>query len=313
MISDTQCLNGYPASSQSASQPPVSTTYDNIGRLTRLTDQAGTQTQFSYDHRGLVTQRTDAFGLNTNISYDKLGRVISQTDRNASISSASYTASGKLKTLSYPAHSVSFAYNNRDNLISMTDPLGISHNSYDAVNRLTSHTDANGFNIGYQYDSAGNLTQITYPDNKTVSYSYDALNRINNISIDWLAQNATPSYDAAGRLTAINHFNASNTNYNYDKANRLTAISHSNNSQTIASYQYTLDGNGNRIQIIIEHEPLAPAALINKTDTQNYNAHKNRLTSATLSNTPVSFSYDNEGQQQAKASTNYTFFVFVTD
>ena len=300
--------NGYPATAQTATEPAVTTLYDAIGRMTRLTDQVNTQTNFVYDDRGLVTERIDPFNRKTLTSYDKLGRLISQTDRNNQTVTTSYTASGKLNSITYPDHSIGFDYDSRDNLITMTDPLGVTSNSYDELNRLTGHTDPNGFQVQYAYDEAGNLTQLTYPgSSKTVSYSYDPLNRINAITINWLGVTATPSYDAAGRLTGISHFNGASTAYSYDNADRLTGIGHQANGQTLTSYAYTLDAGGNRTKAVINNELIQPDSLTDGIQSHSYNSFKNRLTQATISGTPIPFTYDNEGQLQSKAATGYSF------
>ncbi len=299
--------NGYPETAQTATEPAVTTVYDAIGRMTRLTDQVNTQTNFVYDDRGLVTERIDPFNRKTLSSYDNLGRLISQTDRNNQTVTTSYTASGKLDAINYPGHSVTLDYDSRDNLTTMTDPLGTTTNSFDSLNRLTGHTDPNGFQVQYDYDEAGNLTQLTYPGNKTVSYSYDELNRVNQITIDWLGVTATPTYDNAGRLTGIAHFNGATTSYSYDNADRLTAIGHQANGQTLVNYAYTLDKGGNRTDVTTTNEPVLPTTLTSDTQSHSYNSFKNRLEQATIQGVSIPFSYDNEGQLQSKDTTNFSF------
>ncbi|MDP2392136.1 MAG: RHS repeat-associated core domain-containing protein, partial [Methylococcaceae bacterium] len=158
--------------------------------------------------------------------------------------------------------------------------------------------------IQYQYDAAGNLTALTYPGNKTVSYSYDNLNRLTTVTIGWLNKTETYSYDAAGRHSQANRFNGSQTSYGYDNADRLTSLSHSAASQTLASYQYTLDANGNRTKAIAT-EPKLPEKLINNSQTYTYNTQKNRLTSQN----GTALSYDQEGQLLTQGSTTYAFDV----
>jgi len=299
----TYDTNGHPATSKTGSHPQIATQVDAIGRLQSLTDQGGAITQFQYDKRGLLLTRTDPLGKLSTTQYDNVGRPISHTDRNGHIVTSSYTASGKLSQISYPGNStVNFVYDQLDHLTSMTDPTGTTANSYDAAGRLTGSTDPNGFQIQYQYDAAGNLTQLTYPGNKTVSYGYDTLNRLTTVTIGWLNKTETYSYDAAGRHTQASRFNGSQTSYGYDNADRLTQLNHTAASQTLASYAYTLDANGNRTKAVVT-EPKLPEKLINASQTYSYNTQKNRLTSQNS----TGLTYDFEGQLKTQGSTNYSY------
>ncbi len=294
---------GYPDTTKVGAHPVVNVGYDAIGRLQSLTDQAGATTSFVYDNRGRVTQATDPLSKQTNSSYDSAGRLVSVTDRNSDTISVGYTPSGKLDSITYPGPTtVSYSYDSRDNLTTMVDSLGTTTNVFDAANRLTSITDANGFTLSYGYDEAGNVTSLTYPGNKTVTYTYDALNRLKTVT-HWLGQTATYSYDAAGRLTQAVNFNGSITNYGYDNANRLTSLSNQKaDTSALNSHSFTLDASGNRVQEVI-NEPLPPSNLATETINLNYNATRNRLQSTTLD----SFLYDFEGQLSDKSSTPFTF------
>ncbi len=320
----TYDTNGFPLTSKTGAHPNVTTVYDNIGRQLSLTDQAGAVTSFTYDDRGLVESVTDPLNQTSSSVYNALGQLTSETDRNNETITASYTPTTKLDVINYPARlatagrpavagfSVNFDYDiNRDRLVSMTDQHGTTTNAYDEINRLTSHTDSNGHQVQYAYDELNNVTQLTYPNGKTLSYEYDTLNRVIGISIDWLNKNATPTYDVAGRLTDITHFNGTSTSYQYDNADRLTGLSHTTSGNfLIADYQFTLDANGNRTQVIINNEPTLPATLINTTKSLIYNSQKNRLLSA-VTTEPVNFSYDAHGQTETvTGTTTNTGYVF---
>jgi len=109
-------------------------------------------------------------------------------------------------------------------------------------------------------------------------------------------------YDVAGRLHTFTNFNGTVTAYSYDNANRLTAINNKKaDNSVISNYTFTLDGDGNRTNIV-QNEPYAQT--INEiTVAYTYNAKKNRLSSAG-SNT---FTYDDEGQIATGGSNTYTF------
>lgn len=295
--------------SQTGSHPVINYTYDKIGRMTELTDQVNSLTSFVYDKRNLLTLKTDPLTRQTSFHYDNAGRLDYKIDRLGNRIDYSYTPSDKINTITYPSGTpVGFTYNNLDYLTGMQDSIGNTSYAYDAAGRLTSMTDPQGFTIGYQYDQSnpinqnnqrGLLTTVTYPGpgNKTVTYTYDELNRLQTVT-NWLSQTVTYEYDAAGRLTSLTNFNGTVTTFGYDNANRLT----SQNTPSIATYQFALDGNGNR-KNTVQNEPLLAALPPVGTTTYTYNTQKNRLLSAGSNN----FTYDYEGQLNTGYSSYYTF------
>ncbi len=298
----TYDTNGNPQTTKTASHPTVTYSYDPVGLMNSLTDRVGATTAFNYKDSGLVTSRTDPLSRSTVSTYDDAGRLSNITDRNSNTITYAYTPTGKPKKITYPDLSeTNFVFNQHDNLTSMTDSVGATTYTYDAIHRLTTTTDANGFAVTYAYDEANNLTQITYPGNKTVTYTYDALNRLKTVT-NWLSQTATYTYDAAGRLTGLTNFNGTTTAYGYDNADRLTSLENrKSDSSVISTYNFTLDGNGNRTQTV-KDEPLATVIPIENI-AYTYNTQKNRLLTAGT----TSFSHDNEGQLSGKGGTSYTF------
>jgi YD repeat-containing protein len=266
-------------------------------KLTSLTDPVGSATNFAYDLRGLLTGITDPLQEVTTLSYDVNGRLTNSTDRNGTALAYAYTPAGKLTSITYPNQTqVTYAYDNLDRLIGMQDLLGTSSFSYDADGRVTGFTDPNGFTLSYVYDAAGNITQTTYPDGTAVAYAYDAANRLATVT-DWLGEQATYAYDQDRRLATSTQFNGITTTYTYDAASRLTGI-----ASAVSSYQFTLDGDGNRVQSA-ESQPLAPTASNGTSALYTYNTPKDRLLSAG----PLSYAYDNEGQLIGSGGTCLTF------
>lgn len=301
MIFDTY---GNPDKVQTGSYPAVDYNYDTIGRMLSLTDQAESTTTFVYDDRGLIQSKTDPLGKTTSFTYNDDGSLHTVTDRKNRTTTYAYTPTGKVDSVTYhDATTVGFVYDLHENLKEMHDTLGTTTYDYDAANRLTSSTDPHGLAVSYAYDEAGNLTELTYPGNKKVIYTYDALNRLSTVTIDWISSmTATYYYDDAGRLTGIDNFNGTWSSYGYDNADRETDIQNRKTDySTIATYHYTLDGNGNRT-FIDQAEPLTPSlssAIVNYT----YNDKKNRLVSAGSS----VYTHDDEGQLLTKDGTAYTF------
>jgi len=101
----------------------------------------------------------------------------------------------------------------------------------------------------------------------------------------------------------IRQFNYNYTKFTYDNANRLTALENrlSNAGSPIATYSYTLDGNGNRTGVTQTVPIGINVAASNTAFTMN--SYKDRLTQAGS----TSFSYDNEAQLATKGGDTYTF------
>jgi RHS repeat-associated protein len=109
-------------------------------------------------------------------------------------------------------------------------------------------------------------------------------------------------YNPVWRLSGLTHFNSTVMSPGYDNANRLTSLENrKSDTSAIATYQFTLDGNGNRTQST-QSEPLTPT-LTDSNTTYSYNQQKNRLTSAG----GYSFGYDYEGQLNSGYGNSYTF------
>jgi len=283
--------NGNLDKSTTGTYPAVDFNYDAIGRMVSLKDRVGATTSFAYDKRSLVTGRTDSLGKTVKSVYNSEGKLSSVTDRNGVTTSYFYTDTSKLsKIKSSGMTDISLSYNKHDKLTSMVDSTGTISYTRDALHRVTSTTDGNGFTTSYTYDAVGNVTKMTYPGNKEIKYTYDALNRLKTVT-NWLDQTAIYTYDSAGRLTGLNNFNDTTTAYGYDDADRLTSLENkTSGSSVISTYAYMLDENGNRTKIV-QDEPLATR--IEDADIDyTYNTNKNRL----LNTDDSTFSYDDEGQ-----------------
>jgi RHS repeat-associated protein len=81
---------------------------------------------------------------------------------------------------------------------------------------------------------------------KTTGYSYDGLNRLSSMN-SWTGDNITYSYNEDSSRNVVNLPNNLTLNHSYDSLGRLTGMVYENsNSQTLASFDYTLDISGNR-------------------------------------------------------------------
>jgi RHS repeat-associated protein len=199
--------------------------YDNLNRLTSLTNSLTGQFGFGYDALSRRTSLTRPNNVNTSYSYDSLSRLLSVLHQagGATIDGASYTL---------------------DN----------------AGNRTSKINQLNGVTENYTYDPLYELTQVQQVvsgnTNTTESYSYDSVgNRLSSLNV------VTYSYNNSNQLTSSSDgysytydFNGSTltksnstgtTQYAWDFENRLTSVTLPNGGG-IVSYRY--DPFGRRIQ-----------------------------------------------------------------
>ncbi len=296
--------------------------YDVAGRLVRVVDAAGGKVGFTYDKAGNRRTMTDSKGYTTRYAYDELNRRIGMLEPMGGLTAFAYDAVGnrlgilepnnkstiffydevnRLVLIGYDDNSsVTFTYDANGNRTGMTDSIGTSSWQYDALNRMTSQTDAFGKVISYGYDAAGNRRSLTYPGSKVVAYTYDELNRLVSVK-DWLNRTTSYTYDAAGNPFGATNPNGTSAIYGYDDAGRLTSILNSGTGGlVIASYDIQLDPVGNHLRVD-QQEPLEvspPQETVNYTYDKD---HRMLKANSTL------FTYDANGNPASRGSDTFTF------
>jgi RHS repeat-associated protein len=198
--------------SASGSAGTTTDTYNASGQLASATDAAGTST-YTYNSGGLLATDADAAsGKTGTYSYNDLDQVTSISygsgkdtqsfgyDNLNRLSSDTITTAAGAQVAS-----ISYGYNNDDDLTSMTTS-GLDTSSgtgtvtstytYDEANRLTSWTATPSGGTAttqtYGYDDDGNLT-----DDNGVTYKYDARDELTSAS-----NGDTYSYSADGDMTS---------------------------------------------------------------------------------------------------------------
>ncbi len=181
-----------------------------------------------------------------------MGNLQTRLDANHALTRYSYYADDLLRKTEYPdATSVTRTYDPNHNLVGMTDSLGTSSWTFDALDRLTGATDALSRTLAYSYDPVGNQTGITYPDRRTVAYSHFKNNWLKTVT-DPLAGVTNYQRDGVGQVTLATNPNDTVAEMTYDKANRLLSLVNRQTvgaHKTISAFTYTLDDVGQRIKI----------------------------------------------------------------
>ncbi|MFK2873628.1 RHS repeat-associated core domain-containing protein [Dyella lipolytica] len=233
------------------------------GDLYQVTDALGHVTTIaSYDGNGRITRITDANGINTDMTYTPRGWLVSRTVGGA-ITRFTYTPYGAVQTVTDPdGVTTTYGYDTAHRLTKITDALG---------NYVQYTLDAAGDKTGEQvYDASGtvhkSLTRTFNPlgqltsvvdglshtvFNATASSSYDANGNLIQSS-DALGIQRQLGYDALNRLVqTLDNYNGTDPNtkntttaYGYDSLDRLTQVTDPSNLNTTYSYDGLSDATG---------------------------------------------------------------------
>ena len=210
--------------------------YDAAQRLTAVEDNLGNRIEYTLDTLGNRTQEDvkDPLGTLTRTmsrTYNSLNRLIQTTGGEGQATTFAYDANG-----------------NQTNIIvdpTSLDPTGLNQETiqaFDALNRLSTTTDANNGITTYGYDARDNLISVTDAEGLTTTYTYNAFdNLISQTSPD--TGLTTFGYDTAGNRTRQTDARRITTYYSYDALNRLTSIDYAYNAQDV-TYTYDTCTNG---------------------------------------------------------------------
>ncbi|MBB6242274.1 RHS repeat protein [Rhodanobacter sp. MP1X3] len=281
-LSQTTIYSYYTTSSATNCGTPGSACYQ-AGDLYQITDALGHVTTYaSYDGAGRVTRVTDPNGVNTDMTYTPRGWLASRSV-GGSAATFTYMPYGEVQTITDPDGVVTtFGYDSAHRLTDITDAQGndihytldaagnkiaeqistasgtVVHSlsrSYNALGQLTAVIDGLSqtvFNAGYSdsYDANGNLTHSADGLSIQRQQSYDALNRLkstidNYNGTDTATANTTTtvSQDALDRVTSVTDPSSLVTSYTHDGLSNLTALQ----SPDSGASSSTFDAAGNAL------------------------------------------------------------------
>ena len=275
--------------------------YNWRGQVTRTDLPVGdgaiypaTYTEALYDNSGFQTTAYDALRNETVMTYFDDGSI--QSQRNAEL------------------ESTTFQYDLYGNAVTVIKPKGASYTTtsiYDALNRLSSVTDALGEVTRFVYDANSNLThQYTpgatdVPSENHVEYIYNTLNRKTDHIQYKSGGNLTAKfeYDNNGNMDKVTDALDREFTNTYDILNRLNIQTFPVGSD-ITTIVSTYDSNDN-VDLITENK----VSGIEVTD-HNYDGF-DRLTSVAQRSHTVTYDYDDNGNRtlvsSAGGSTTYTY------
>jgi RHS repeat-associated protein len=209
--------------------------YDACGRLVGLFEAVDTPlrraTLYSYNQYGEKVADIAADGVIIHYAYDALGRL-----------SAYHSSDG---TIAYQ-----FQYDPNSNIVSVFDAIHQSYTTrtYDAANRVTDETLANGLTLNYQYDGLGRVTQFYLPDASGVQYTYDAaflrnVTRLDTSKSPTYVHHYT-NYDQSGKITSAQMIaDAGTLEYSRDRLGRLRLSKSAHFEEDLSQRGYDSVGN----------------------------------------------------------------------
>jgi RHS repeat-associated protein len=168
--------------------------------------------------------------------------------------------------------------------------------SYDALNRRSLVSYADGSTTQPTYDAANRLTQLADSSSGNLSWGYDGLNRVTSAVTPQASIGYT--YDAAGRRTSMTPATQAIVNYYYDNANRLTSLTQG--SETV---QFGYDAANRRTSLILPNA----VSMIYGYDAANELTGINYLSPTNTAMGALVYGYDLDGRRISKTGS------FATD
>lgn len=223
--------------------------YDCMGRKTADKDGEGNLiASYTYDEGGRVTRVTDGTGNATVYTYDVFGNVLTEKDAYKNTKSYSYNMYGEVESVTDEAGRRAIVrYDKKGNIIEETDRGGnVTTFTYDRENRpKTINRQVNGkiLTTSYEYDEQGNTTLVTTPEEGSVRFAYDKEGNVLSMT-DAMGNTQYMAYDKEGNLTESTDREGNVTTYTYDKQNRKTSETNSIGTKT----EYVYDAFDNVLE-----------------------------------------------------------------
>lgn len=222
--------------------------YDNNGNVTAILLPHGTGVTYVYDERDRLKERRDSLDQTETWTYFDGDRLKTYKNRRNQTVTIAYDALGRAETLSMPdgstqtlvydaadrykqltdslAGTVSWDYDDFDQLISETSAAGTVSYEYDAVGQRIGMTAGSQARVEYRYDPAGQLRRILQSA-ETVEFDYDEVGRRKSVTLPNGVVSAF-AFNDGGDLTGLAYAKSDGTvlgalGYGYDQVGRRTA------------------------------------------------------------------------------------------
>jgi RHS repeat-associated protein len=255
--------------------------YDTRGRITRrinhLEGNKTQTTQYSYDAAGNLEKTLDAKERATTYTFDALGRQTQVTTPDLKNTLTTYDNRDNVLTVTDPnGHTIrTYTYDRSNRKLTESRPLGNSEiTTYDNSGRVATTTDAKGQKSQYTYNDAGELSQIerfasaSNTPAKTLQFTYNNLGLLKSYNDG--STSATYEYDLASQKTKeTTHYGSFSLSHQYTYYKNGLKKTYTTPENTPISYLYnavnqlsllTIPNQGNIT--IQEYEWTAPKKIL---------------------------------------------------
>jgi len=177
-----------------------------------------------------ITSSTPA-GRTSSLTLDAKGRVaLAETPGLASVV-PSYDGSGRLAGIVAGSRSWTFTYNDRNELISATDPMSRKVTfHYDAAGRVDQETLPGNRTVGFSYDANGNVLSVAPPGRGAHQFSFTPVDLVQSSQAP-LSAPVSYAYNKDRQLTSVTRADGSAVSLDYDFAGRLKTITTPHDAQ----------------------------------------------------------------------------------
>lgn len=240
--------------------PTVTHTYNSRGQILTTTDEVGKVNKYTYDpvFESILSAVEDfdvgltRLNLTTAFDYDDVGNIVSVTDPNGNETTFAYDLERRKTQIVSAApfgFTTNFVYDENGNLSELrrstgdlTEPWKIDSWTYSVSDKVLTRTDSSGKVWTRTYDARERLASHTDPEMRQVQYEYDELSRIDRIIDSSSTVADSRSYTNNGLLASQEDGRGKVTSWTYDGFDRPIRITYADSTyEEISSY----DDNSN--------------------------------------------------------------------
>ncbi len=189
-------------------------TYDSAGNMLSARDASNRQWKYAYDELDRLTTISDPLTYLTQYKYDILGNISAIIDAEKQQTDYAYDAENRVTQITnlavVPNLVTKVKYDPLGNLIQVTDPENqTTQYQFDRLSRLTREIKPLGQILEYFYDSRNRLDYLLNARKQKIDYAYEAWGALKSTNFYATASSTTSvkqrlrAYDNNGNLTSI--------------------------------------------------------------------------------------------------------------